>query len=228
MKECEVKRKDRIVVGIVCLPVGVFFLVASFFLIYRFVMNSSVDLTMAALAAFCMIIASGILHFVYLIASGKSETQNLGNGILSLSSISCILVAAVCLVLLLGLSAVVARDVSITLHFDEPQWGVSEYLTGAHFVYAYEEDWIYEDNTVIEWMKRARVGFIRYPGGTVTIYWHWNDLDGYAFPHHVKQLTAGKQEDNIFRNAEGGIHLLDAGKITDWRKRFENITHPVL
>jgi hypothetical protein len=93
------------------------------------------------------------------------------------------------LALLLGPSSVVARDVSITLHLDEPQWVVSEYLTGTHFVYAYEEDWIYEDDTLIEWMKRARVKFIRYPGGTVTMYWHWDDLNGYAFPYHVEQIT---------------------------------------
>jgi len=91
--------------------------------------------------------------------------------------------------LLLGFASAFAHEVTVTLHIDRPQWVVSEYLTGTHFVYAYEADWIYEDEAVIDWMKRAKVGFIRYPGGTVTMYWHWDALNGYAFPHHAKELT---------------------------------------
>ena len=77
----------------------------------------------------------------------------------------------------------------MTVLLDEPQWKVSKYLTGAHFVYAHEADWIYQDRTVINWMKRAKVGVIRYPGGTATMNWHWDDLNGYAFDYHVKKLT---------------------------------------
>jgi hypothetical protein len=90
---------------------------------------------------------------------------------------------------LLFFSSAFTQEVTVTLQLDKPQWVVSEYLTGTHFVYAYEADWIYEDKTVIDWMKRAKVGFIRFPGGTATMYWHWVDLNGYAFPHHVKELT---------------------------------------
>ena len=34
-------------------------------------------------------------------------------------------------------------------------------------------------------------------------------------------------EDNLFRNAEVGMHLLDAGKVTEQRNRFEDIAHPI-
>lgn len=85
-----------------------------------------------------------------------------------------------------------AQDAVVKLDLDKPQWQVSRYLTGTHFVYAFEADWIYEDTTVIDWMKRAKVGFIRYPGGTVTMNWHWDDLNGYAFEHHVKKLTGNQ------------------------------------
>jgi alpha-L-arabinofuranosidase len=90
---------------------------------------------------------------------------------------------------LLVFSSSFAKEVTVTVSLDKPQWVVSEYLTGTHFVYAYEADWIYEDKTVIDWMKRAKVGVIRYPGGTVTMCWHWDDLNGYAFPYHAKELT---------------------------------------
>jgi alpha-L-arabinofuranosidase len=82
-----------------------------------------------------------------------------------------------------------AQKATVALHLDKPQWVVSKYLTGSHFVYAYEADWIYEEGQVIDWMKRAKVGVIRYPGGTVTENWHWDDLNGYAFEYHVKELT---------------------------------------
>jgi hypothetical protein len=82
-----------------------------------------------------------------------------------------------------------AQKVTVAIHLDKPRWVISKYLTGSHFVYAYEADWIYEKDVIIDWMKRAKVGVIRYPGGTVTENWHWNDLNGYAFEHHVKELT---------------------------------------
>jgi Right handed beta helix region len=34
-------------------------------------------------------------------------------------------------------------------------------------------------------------------------------------------------EDNLFRNAEVGIDLIDAGKVTELRNRFENIVNPI-
>lgn len=89
----------------------------------------------------------------------------------------------------LGGSSAYAQDVTVAIHLDKPQWVISKYLTGSHFVYAYEADWIYKDDAIIDWMKRAKVGVIRYPGGTVTENWHWDDLNGYAFDHHVKELT---------------------------------------
>lgn len=86
----------------------------------------------------------------------------------------------------------VPKETTVTLKLDEPQWVVSKYLTGSHFVYAFEEDWIYEDDTVIDWMKRSKVGFIRYPGGTVTMHWHWEKPNGYAFEGHVEELTGDR------------------------------------
>ncbi|MFN4944335.1 MAG: hypothetical protein ACK5G9_11150 [Akkermansiaceae bacterium] len=92
-------------------------------------------------------------------------------------------------ILCLGGSSAYSQKATVTVYLDKPQWVVSKYLTGSHFVYAYEADWIYDDGQVIDWMKRAKVGVIRYPGGTVTENWHWDDLNGYAFEYHVKELT---------------------------------------
>lgn len=72
-------------------------------------------------------------------------------------------------------------NATIKLKLDKPGWEVSPYLTGSHFVYSFEKDALYQDNVIADWMKRAKVGVIRYPGGTVTMYYHWDTLNGYPF-----------------------------------------------
>jgi len=62
-----------------------------------------------------------------------------------------------------------------------PQWIISKYLTGSHFVYAYERDLLYSDERIADWMRRGKVGVIRWPGGTVVQNYHWNELNGIAF-----------------------------------------------
>lgn len=62
-----------------------------------------------------------------------------------------------------------------------PQWTISKYLTGMHFVYAFERDSLYADERIADWMRRARVGIIRWPGGTAVQNYHWDALNGIAF-----------------------------------------------
>lgn len=71
--------------------------------------------------------------------------------------------------------------VTVTVATDRPGWVISNKLTGMHFVYAFERDSLYADERVADWMRRARVGTIRWPGGTAVQHYHWDSLNGIAF-----------------------------------------------
>jgi alpha-L-arabinofuranosidase len=75
------------------------------------------------------------------------------------------------------------EPVRIIVDVDDPQWIVSELLTGSHFVYAFERDSLYEDQRIIDWMQESRTGLIRWPGGTAVQHYHWDNLNGIAFTH---------------------------------------------
>ena len=72
-------------------------------------------------------------------------------------------------------------DVTITIATDKPGWTISKYLTGMHTVYGQEPDALWENPKLAKWMKQARVGIIRYPGGTAVQHWHWDDPNGISF-----------------------------------------------
>ena len=61
------------------------------------------------------------------------------------------------------------------------KWTVSKYLTGSHFVYACEPDALYRDERIAAWMRRSKVGVIRWPGGTAVQSYHWDNLNGIPF-----------------------------------------------
>jgi alpha-N-arabinofuranosidase len=74
-----------------------------------------------------------------------------------------------------------AHRVAITVDTKQAQGRISRYLTGMHFVYAFERDALYKDERIAQWMQRSKVGIIRWPGGTAVQYYHWDDLNGIAF-----------------------------------------------
>jgi len=71
--------------------------------------------------------------------------------------------------------------VHVRLDMENPLHTISSYLTGAHFVYAFESDELYRDERISQWMKNSKVGTIRYPGGTVVMAYHWDSLNGIPF-----------------------------------------------
>ncbi len=71
--------------------------------------------------------------------------------------------------------------VRITVDAAKPQWKISRYLTGMHFVYGEECDSLYQDERIADWMKRAKVGMIRWPGGSAVQTYHWDNLNGHSF-----------------------------------------------
>ncbi|MDD4734508.1 MAG: hypothetical protein PHP44_00220 [Kiritimatiellae bacterium] len=72
-------------------------------------------------------------------------------------------------------------QVRVSIDMDHPLGTISKYLTGAHFVYAFERDSLYADERITDWMRRSKVGVIRWPGGTAVQNYHWDNLNGIAF-----------------------------------------------
>lgn len=78
----------------------------------------------------------------------------------------------------------VENRVQIDITPNPENWRVSDYLTGSHFVYAFERDSLYENEDIAEWMRRSKLGVIRWPGGTVVQNYHWDNLDGNPWVDH--------------------------------------------
>ncbi len=55
---------------------------------------------------------------------------------------------------------------------------VSDKLMGFNLVYPHEKNSIWQDGKIAGYLKDVNVGFLRYPGGTVCSYYHWNALTG--------------------------------------------------
>ncbi len=55
---------------------------------------------------------------------------------------------------------------------------ISDHLMGFNIVYAYENDSIWADGKIVGYLKDVNTKVMRYPGGTVCSFYHWNDLTG--------------------------------------------------
>lgn len=55
---------------------------------------------------------------------------------------------------------------------------ISPLLLGFNAVYAYEADTIWGDGKIEQYLKDVNVTVMRYPGGTVSSFYHWNSLSG--------------------------------------------------
>ncbi len=71
--------------------------------------------------------------------------------------------------------------VQVRIDMGRPVRTLSKYLTGSHFVYAFERDSLYRDERITDWMRRSKVNVIRWPGGTAVQNYHWDELNGIAF-----------------------------------------------
>lgn len=69
---------------------------------------------------------------------------------------------------------------AIELHKDSEK-PVSDLLMGFNVVYPHEKDGIWEDGKLANLLNDLDVGFIRYPGGTVSSYYHWDALTGHGW-----------------------------------------------
>jgi hypothetical protein len=55
---------------------------------------------------------------------------------------------------------------------------VSGKLMGFNLIYPHEKNAIWQDGKIAGYLKDVNVAFLRYPGGTVCSYYHWNTLSG--------------------------------------------------
>jgi len=55
---------------------------------------------------------------------------------------------------------------------------VSNKLLGFNLIYPHETNAIWQDGKIARYLKEVNVAFLRYPGGTVCSYYHWNALTG--------------------------------------------------
>tara|TARA_B100000809_G_scaffold266806_1_gene331786 strand:- start:1420 stop:2877 length:1458 start_codon:yes stop_codon:yes gene_type:complete len=61
---------------------------------------------------------------------------------------------------------------------------VSPMIQGHGLVYSLEPDALYANGTMAELYKKVGASYLRYPGGTVTTMYHWNDLNGQGWLDH--------------------------------------------
>lgn len=55
---------------------------------------------------------------------------------------------------------------------------VSDRLMGFNLIYPHEKNSIWQDGKIAGYLKDVNVSFLRYPGGTVCSFYHWNSLTG--------------------------------------------------
>ena len=72
---------------------------------------------------------------------------------------------------------VYVSDYSFSLN-KEKTTPVSDKLMGFNLIYPHEKNSIWRDGKIAGYLKDVDVGFLRYPGGTVCSYYHWNALTG--------------------------------------------------
>jgi alpha-L-arabinofuranosidase len=58
---------------------------------------------------------------------------------------------------------------------------ISKHLVGFNVIYPHEKDIIWDDGKIVSYLKDINTSIIRYPGGTVTSFYHWESLSGHGW-----------------------------------------------
>ena len=130
--------------------------------------------------------------------SHKSDSRNRRGAVLSL-----ILLCASCI-----------TNADITLHIDARQvlHEISPMTFGQHLIYPFESDRLYTSGMIPGLIIDMGTTFLRWPGGTVTTYYHWNQLTGNGW-EDVWNPKYDKREDKDpaeYMDADEYIALLRA------------------
>ena len=67
-------------------------------------------------------------------------------------------------------------DAKVIINGDKKSHTISPMIQGHGLSYSVEKDFIYSDGTMAQLYKDVGAGFLRWPGGTPTTMYHWNDL----------------------------------------------------
>jgi len=77
-------------------------------------------------------------------------------------------------------------QVQVNLDGTSKQHTISPMIQGLGIIYSFEADSLYEDGRLAQLYKETGIGFLRWPGGAVTTYYHWNDLNGMGWMDNWK------------------------------------------
>jgi alpha-L-arabinofuranosidase len=98
---------------------------------------------------------------------------------------------------------------------------------GFNVIYPHEKNAIWQDGKIAGYLKDVNVAFIRYPGGTVSSYYHWNQLTGEGWkdswdtanPVVTKSLSEfmGIDEYMALVKATGATPLVGINMSSGWR-----------
>ena len=111
-------------------------------------------------------------------------------------------------------SSVATYDVELTVHPDEVIGQTGRYLTGIHFVYNYERDEYYEDDSIATWARDAGVTVARFPGGSVVKYWDWRNPTGYQKTDHWDDPKTARVPGSEWMSLDEYLHFVDVAGIT--------------
>jgi len=82
------------------------------------------------------------------------------------------------LIFLFSVAHHVSAQVVINIDANDISHTVHPMIQGQGLVYSMEADDIYADGSMAQLYKDIGAGFLRWPGGTVSTMYHWNDLTG--------------------------------------------------
>jgi alpha-L-arabinofuranosidase len=77
-------------------------------------------------------------------------------------------------------------QVQISVNAAQQKHTINPMVQGMGIIYSFEADSLYEDGRLAQIYKDAGLGFLRWPGGAVTTFYHWNDLNGQGWMDNWK------------------------------------------
>ena len=90
------------------------------------------------------------------------------------------------LMLIYATNSSVDAQVQISVNAAQQKHTISPMVQGMGIIYSFEADSLYEDGRLAQIYKDAGLGFLRWPGGAVTTFYHWNDLNGQGWMDNWK------------------------------------------
>jgi hypothetical protein len=115
-----------------------------------------------------------------------------------------------CSAVLLGTAALAAvKTVSIDVAIEEH--AITKMAMGTGLVYSWYPDAMFADGEVAHIIKDIGVGALRWPGGAVVTYYHWNDLNGQGWKDNWDPSydPASDLPDDQFQDLDEYLALID-------------------